>query len=132
MTQRRLPAAEDQAVKVNTTPQAAGAAQSFAPAAPKPVSRPFVHVLQEGSPPTPLPARTLATPPVGRVLEASFAAETKLDALIAAATRGKAFTAAELIALQAEVFRYSQVVEVVARTTDKVVGAVKQVLGTPV
>jgi len=39
---------------------------------------------------------------------------------------------AELLALQATVFRYSQAVEVVSRATDKLIGAVKQTLGTQV
>ena len=36
------------------------------------------------------------------------------------------------MALQVEVFRYSQTVEVISRTTDKLVGAIKQTLGTQV
>ena len=68
--------------------------------------------------------------PVQRMIESSFAAERKLDALIRAAGAGKTFSAAELIALQAEVFRYSQVVELLSRTTDKVVGAVETIIDT--
>ena len=38
----------------------------------------------------------------------------------------------EIRALQATVFRASQAVEVVSRATDKLVGAVKQTVGTQV
>jgi hypothetical protein len=61
-----------------------------------------------------------------------FKAEAKVDRMIKLAQGGKAFNAQELMALQIEVFRYSQTVEVVSRTTDKLVGAVKQTLGTQV
>jgi len=41
-------------------------------------------------------------------------------------------TAAELLAMQTTAFRYSQTVEVLSRATDRLVGAIKQTLGTPV
>ena len=62
----------------------------------------------------------------------TLAAEARIDAMIEAARRGQSFTPGELIGLQMEVFRYSQTVEVISRTTDKLVGAVKQLLATPV
>lgn len=64
--------------------------------------------------------------------DGAFAVEKRLDAIIAAASRGKTFTAAELITLQAEVFRYSHAIEIASRSTDKLVGAVKQTLTTQV
>ena len=66
------------------------------------------------------------------VLERAVAAERNIDALLAAAARGKTFTPGELLALQAAVFRYSQTVEIVSRVADRLVGAVKQVMGTQV
>lgn len=62
----------------------------------------------------------------------ALAAEKEVEALVAAAGRGGTFSAAELIALQATVFRYAQTVEVISRATDRLVGAVKQTLGTQV
>jgi hypothetical protein len=59
-------------------------------------------------------------------------AESRMDAMIEAARNGKAFSASELLGIQMEVFRYSQTVEVISRSTDKLVGAVKQTLGTQV
>jgi hypothetical protein len=76
------------------------------------------------SPPPPSPVRAL--------LERTLGAERRVDTLLAAAARGKTFSPAELLALQASVFRYSQAVEIVSRATDKLVGAVKQTMGTQV
>ncbi len=67
-----------------------------------------------------------------RLAEDTMKSENKLDSLIKSAQGGKAFNAQELMALQIEVFRYSQTVEVISRTTDKLVGALKQTLGTQV
>jgi hypothetical protein len=64
--------------------------------------------------------------------ERALDAEKRVDALLATAGRGRTFSAAELIALQATVFRYSQTVEVISRATDRLVGAIKQTLGTQV
>jgi hypothetical protein len=67
-----------------------------------------------------------------KMADGMFQSETRLDSLIGQAQKGKSFTAGELMGLQIEVFRYSQTVEVISRTTDKLVGAVKQTLGTQV
>jgi hypothetical protein len=69
---------------------------------------------------------------LARVLDGATAGERRLDAILDAAARGKTFTATELLAMQATVFRYSQTVEVVSRATDRLLGAVKQTLGTSV
>lgn len=79
-------------------------------------------------PPPPVPASTA----VRGVLERAVAAERNLDTLLASAARGKTFSPGELLALQATVFRYSQTVEIVSRVADRLVGAVKQVMGTQV
>ncbi len=70
--------------------------------------------------------------PVRALLERTLGAERRVDTLLAAAARGKTFSPAELLALQASVFRYSQTIEIVSRATDKLVGAVKQTIGTQV
>ncbi|MEP6653978.1 MAG: hypothetical protein ABJA82_11495 [Myxococcales bacterium] len=116
--------------------------------------RSFVEVLSEGQRPAKTgvhergaPAVAAPTggpggvPPAGgggerpamRVLaERALDAEKRVEALIASAGNGRTFSAAELIALQATVFRYSQTVEVISRTADRLVGAIKQTLGTQV
>ena len=60
-------------------------------------------------------------------------AESRIDAMIEAGPQGQVVQRlASCWRLQVEVFRYSQTVEVISRTTDKLVGAVKQTLGTQV
>jgi hypothetical protein len=86
------------------------------------------HGAPPPQPPPPIPASTA----VRGVLERAVAAERNLDTLLASAARGKTFSPAELLALQATVFRYSQTVEIVSRVADRLVGAVKQVMGTQV
>jgi hypothetical protein len=111
--------------------------------------RPFLEVLREGrappfaaatgppvaSPPT--DQRRHATPrPAAASLRAlvtrAFAADRQMDVVLEAAARRRTFSAGELLAVQVQVFRYSQTVEVISRATDKLVGAVKQTLGTQV
>jgi hypothetical protein len=79
------------------------------------------------------PATASATSgPVRSLVQGTLDGERRVDTLLAAAARGKTFSPSELLALQATVFRYSQAVEVVSRASDKLVGAVKQTLGTQV
>ncbi len=66
------------------------------------------------------------------MLERTVGADRQVDALLEAAARGKTFTPAQLLAMQATVARYSQTVEVVSRVADRLVGAVKQTIGTQV
>ncbi len=75
-----------------------------------------------GGAPAPLLTRALA-----RLTDGGRAT----DALIAAAARGRTFTPAQLLALQAAVSRDAQTVELVSRAADRLVGTVKQALGTP-
>jgi hypothetical protein len=118
-----------------------------APDAPKPASaKPtFLEVLRGADrevrgaapPPTPpAPKPAAAKPELGRQLTQALdnvnKGEMKLDALLEAAAKGKTFSAGELLAMQATVFKYSQTVEVLSRATDRLVGAIKQTLGTQV
>jgi hypothetical protein len=59
-------------------------------------------------------------------------AEDQIDRLIASAAHGKTFSAGQLLALQSTAFRYSQTVEVLSRAADRLVGSIKQTLGTQV
>jgi len=92
-------------------------------------------VLSTPAPPVrqpPAEARGGAPAPMRALLERTLDSERRVDTLLAAAARGKTFSPSELLALQATVFKYSQAVEVVSRAADKLVGAVKQTLGTQV
>lgn len=99
-------------------------------------TRPSLEMLgeQAGRPPGGMVSSEAAGGAVSwqRLADNVMVAEGRIDSMIEAGRNGKAFTASELIGLQMEVFRYSQTVEVISRTTDKVVGAFKQVLGTQV
>src|SRR5665213_1194664 len=113
--------------------------------------RPFVAVLDErmqsatkappmapapvANPPNPAattPASRGPAGPVRAMLERAMGSEKQIDALLDAAARGKTFKPGELLAMQATVARYSQTVEVVSRVADRLVGAIKQTMGTQV
>jgi hypothetical protein len=81
----------------------------------------------------PMTAAGLSAPtPVRAMAQGALDAEREIDALLAAAASGRTFSSTELLALQVKVFRYSQAVEVISRAADRVVGALKQALGTQV
>src|SRR5690348_7472540 len=111
--------------------------------------KPFVSVLVEGkaagqqAPPNVPAGKPAAVPahpvvpgppagPVRAMFQRALGAEKQVDALLEAAARGKTFTPAQLLAMQATVARYAQTVEVVSRVADRLVGAVKQTMGTQV
>ena len=84
--------------------------------------------------------RRLATPPTSPApqsaprlaLQAVDRARERLDAVLAAARRGQTFTAPELLALQADAYRYSQTLEVASKVTEQAVQSVKQAVNTQV
>jgi len=93
--------------------------------------------------PRPTPERVAPTAPGGAadaraggglraLVTRTLRAEDQLDRLIASAAAGKTFSAGQLLALQATAFRYSQTVEVLSRAADRLVGSLKQTLGTQV
>jgi hypothetical protein len=77
-----------------------------------------------------------AAPPAGRAALSLVAraadSERAIDGFVKAAASGRTFTPGQLLAIQTTVARYTQTVEVVSRATDRLVGAVKQTLGTQV
>jgi hypothetical protein len=73
-----------------------------------------------------------ATLALTALVKETLDAGTRFDAMLAAVRRGKTFSPAELLALQSDVSRYSQSVEVLSRTTDRLVGGLKQILNTQV
>ena len=118
---------------------------------PAPAGKPFASVLVEGralgapatAPPTVSAGKPAAVPahpvvpgpsagPVREMFQRALGAEKQVDKLLEAAARGKTFTPAQLLAMQATVARYAQTVEVVSRVADRLVGAVKQTMGTQV
>jgi len=59
-------------------------------------------------------------------------ARQRLDAALAAARQGRTFTAQELLALQADAYRYSQVVEVASKVVEQGAQSLKQAVNTQV
>jgi hypothetical protein len=125
----------------------APAAPILDPALPRPgtgsparTGRPFIELLGEAARPPPAtgpPARSAATPPaeapaVRAMAQGALDADREIDRVLAAAASGRTFTPGELLGLQIKVFRYSQAVEIISRAADRVVGAVKQAMGTQV
>ena len=62
---------------------------------------------------------------------ASTRAQARLDAVLAAARRGRAFTAGELLALQADAYRLTQTLDVAGKLVEQGVQAAKQAVQTP-
>src|SRR5450631_33053 len=112
---KRFTTVLDEGSAVASSRPAAAAAVSHAPSRPAALTKPA---------PTASPLRAM--------LERTVGTEKQVDALLEAAARGKTFTPAQLLAMQATVARYSQTVEVVSRVADRLVSAVKQTMGTQV
>ncbi|HYS83068.1 MAG TPA: hypothetical protein VEM76_20365 [Anaeromyxobacteraceae bacterium] len=81
-----------------------------------------------------LPAPLASPPPhpARAMLQSVERARARLDGLLAEARRGRTFTAQELLALQADAYRYSQAVEVASRVVEHGAQAVKQAVNTQV
>ena len=97
--------------------------------------RPTLHVIGERAGHAPGAAGVQASrEPISfkAVANDTAKAESRIDAMIDAARRGKNFSPSELLGLQMEVFKYQQTVEVIGKTAEKVVGGIKQTLGTQV
>ena len=83
--------------------------------------------------PPPLAAASPAarTHPAAAALAAVERAQARLDQVLAQARAGRTFTAAELLALQAEAYRCAQVVDLGAKLAEQGAQSVKQALNTP-
>ena len=84
---------------------------------------------------SPRPPAAIAPPPGGsaaQILDRVRTAQAQLDRILALAQSGKTFTAAELLALQGQVYRASQEIDLASRVVEKGTGGVKQVLQTQV
>jgi hypothetical protein len=74
----------------------------------------------------PPPSRAIAA------LETIERAQARLDHVLAAARAGRTFSAAELLGLQAEAYRFGQTVDLGARLVEQGAQSVKQALNTQV
>lgn len=67
-----------------------------------------------------------------KILDQVAAAQKRMDHILEMAQAGKSFTPAELIAMQAQVHRASQELDLAGKVVEKATGGVKQVLQTQV
>lgn len=72
-----------------------------------------------------------ARAPLAASLRAVEAAQGRLDSILAAARSGRTFTAGELLALQAEAYRFTQTLDVAGKLVEHGVQGVKQAIQTP-
>lgn len=79
-----------------------------------------------------LPAAPEARPAGVRLLEQVEQARTRLDAALAEARRGRAFTAGELLSLQGDAYRASQSLELASRLVEQGAQSVRQAVNTQV
>lgn len=67
-----------------------------------------------------------------RAIDRVSAAQRSLDQVLASARAGKTFSPAELLAMQAQVYRASQELDLAGKVVEKVTSGVKQILQTQV
>jgi hypothetical protein len=79
-----------------------------------------------------LPRPTSAAQKVSDVLDRVSSAQKRMDDVLALAQSGKSFSPAELLALQSQVYRASQELDLAGKVVEKATGGVKQVLQTQV
>lgn len=111
-----------------------------APATAAPAQGGFRSVLEArlglpspASPPPPPPSRPPPQPlqPLGAALHGLATAQARLDAVLSAARRGQPFTAGQLLALQADAYRFTQTLDVAGKLVEQAVQGVKQAVQTP-
>lgn len=107
-----------------TVPPAAAAAAS--PGAPALRPR-FGHLLEARLARAPAPPEP-RHPALASALRSVEVAQARLDAVLAAARRGQAFTAGQLLALQADAHRFTQALDVAGKLVEQGVQSVKQAI----
>ena len=78
---------------------------------------------------TPVGAKSVEA---GKILDQVTSAQKRLDHILSMAQHGKSFTPAELLAMQAHVYRASQELDLAGKVVEKATGGVKQILQTQV
>ncbi|ATB27863.1 ATP-dependent helicase HrpB [Melittangium boletus] len=78
------------------------------------------------------PVHAAHSPHVVRALDRVGEAQKRLDHILELAESGRSFSPAELLALQAHVYRASQELDLAGKVIEKATGGVKQVLQTQV
>ena len=111
-------------------------------AAPRPAGQKFGAVLEgakaaaQAKPPgqpqsvKPDPAEASSQRTAVRAIDQVNAAQTRMDKVLELAQSGKTFSPAELLALQTQMYRASQELDLAGKVVEKATGGVKQVLQT--
>lgn len=112
-------------------------------AGPRPVAAGFSLPATGSAPPTAAPLRPAPSPTAGvapavraptqlrdpvAMLDRIEGARARLDTILAEARRGRNFTPAELLCLQADAHRFAQTVEIAARGVEHGVQSLRQAL----
>ena len=118
--------------------------------APKPAAQKFGEVMKAAKPPAQHKPAAAARPqaqqrleskpevtatsqrPAARVIDQVNAAQTRMEKVLELAQSGKTFSPAELLALQTQMYRASQELDLAGKVVEKATGGVKQVLQTQV
>ena len=90
------------------------------------------HLKPPKKPEVKTPDAVTAQRPAARALDQVSAAQTRMDKVLELAQSGKTFTPAELLALQTQMYRASQELDLAGKVVEKATGGVKQVLQTQV
>lgn len=118
---------------------------------PKPATQKFGEVMKAAKPPAQQKPATVGKPqqapqpqrleakaqvdsqrPAARAIDQVSAAQTRMEKVLELAQSGKTFTPAELLALQTQMYRASQELDLAGKVVEKATGGVKQVLQTQV
>ena len=78
------------------------------------------------------PELAAAQKAAAQTLDQLSAAQSRMDKVLELAQSGKTFSPAELLSLQAQVYRASQEIDLAGKVVEKATGGVKQVLQTQV
>jgi len=103
---------------------------SALPAAATSVRPAFGEVLRGAASARPAPSRPEQT--ARAALESLDRARAHLDAALAAARRGRTFTASELLIIQADAYRFSETVELASKVVEGGAQAVRQMVNSQV
>lgn len=114
------------AVKITCTPVGELSRPSFPTSASAPAA------VLSASPPPPSPTTHLASSPLAAPLTHLLTSDRRVEAALQRALSGAPASPTQLLALQSDVLRHAQELELASRLVDKLAGAVKQTLQTQV
>jgi hypothetical protein len=92
----------------------------------------FAEMLRARAASPPAAAERSGAAAARAALQAVERARERLDGALSAARRGQTFTAQELLALQADAYRYTQTLEIASKAVEHAAQGVKQAVNTQV